>query len=131
MHDQDEIAKNTVQETRKLIEIKEEEEEKPPEDPKQKGKKDTKGKPAPKEGEKEKEKEKDKGKKDAKKKKDVKAFEPIVQVNTKEVISSNYGLANFMLTDLLKPSVRTVKLRSFLVPIQKYVVRSSLYDLLS
>jgi len=134
VHDQDEVAKNQIREYKQLGEIKYEEPEPPAEtlDPKAKGKgaaakkrepsadpkkkddkaKDAKGKDA-------------KGKKDPKKKKDVKTFEPIKNEDTREMIRNNYGMANFNLQDLLNPHLTSVKLRSHVVPVQKYENKDS------
>jgi len=103
-------------------------------DPKKGGKPGAaKGKATDKDKEKEKEKAKkeekakqdkakDKGKKDPKKKKDIKSFEPIIEEKKVDIIDTNYGIANFNLADLLKPNVRSVKLRCFIAPIQNYKV---------
>jgi hypothetical protein len=86
-----------------------------PEDPKlaKKGGKDTK-----KETKKEETK---KGGKDTKKK-DAKMGEPIrEETKPKKINDLNYGIAEFNLSDLLKPNVRDVKLRSFVFPNYQFV----------
>jgi len=69
------------------------------------------------------EKKPEKDKKDTKKKNDVKSFEPIKKENKKKIVGANYGVANLMITDLLKNNVKSLKMRSFIVPVQKTEVR--------
>eukprot|EP00330_Aristerostoma_sp_ATCC50986_P001060 CAMPEP_0114579672 /NCGR_PEP_ID=MMETSP0125-20121206/4009_1 /TAXON_ID=485358 ORGANISM="Aristerostoma sp., Strain ATCC 50986" /NCGR_SAMPLE_ID=MMETSP0125 /ASSEMBLY_ACC=CAM_ASM_000245 /LENGTH=119 /DNA_ID=CAMNT_0001770571 /DNA_START=232 /DNA_END=588 /DNA_ORIENTATION=+ len=89
------------------VKIESEEKEKTPEPVKGK-----KGKAAAKA--KESDKKKDEKPKDSKsskkapaKKKDIKSFEPILEEDTRQYITTNYGIAKFNLQDLLKPSVRS------------------------
>ncbi|KAL4490305.1 hypothetical protein ABPG72_004344 [Tetrahymena utriculariae] len=131
VHDKDEVLDNKVKQELPLLsvesKIKEiEEKNKPPEeeviDPKAK-----KGAPAKKEAPKKveppkKDAKKD-PKKDAKKKGGEIKIDPIKDVPEGPPIEyhrNNYGVACFFLTDLLKPSVRSVKLRSPIVPVKKY-----------
>ena len=139
IHDQDEVEKNNLRDFKHLVDIKYEEPEQPVEvDPKAKGKAPPGKKPV--EPEKKKEdkaketkdaKGKDaKGKKDAKKKKDVKSFEPVIEEDKRKIIRTNYGVSNFNLNDLLNPHLNSVKIRNYIVPLQKYEVYFSLYFLL-
>lgn len=130
VHDKDERLDNKVKQELPLMDvdgkIKEYlEKNKPPEeeivDPK--GKKGGKAPPpaAKKEAPKKEPPKKD-AKKDTKKKGGELKIEPIreEQIPPIEYQRNNYGVACFFLTDLLKPSVRTVKLRVPIVPLKKY-----------
>lgn len=141
IHDQDEVAKNQIREFKQLVDIKYEEPEPPVEaiDPKAKGakgaaaakaareksadpskKKDDKAKDAKDPKAKDPKAKDAKGKKDAKKKKDIKSFEPIKHEEKREFIRGNYGISNFNLNDLLNPHANSLKIRNYIVPLQKY-----------
>lgn len=129
VHDKDEVLDNKVKQELPLMsvdaKIKEiEEKNKPPEeeivDPK--AKKGAKA-PPPKKVEPPKKEVKKDPKKDVKKKGGEIKIEPIREVLEGPPIEyhrNNYGVACFFLTDLLKPSVRSVKLRAPIVPVKKY-----------
>jgi len=131
VHDKDELIDNKIKEEVGLLDveakIKEfEDRNKPPEeeiiDPKAKKAAKKEAPPPPKKEAPKKEAKKD-AKKDTKKKGGEIKVEPVKDIPTGpplEYHRSNYGVASFYLTDLLKPSVRAVKLKAPIVPVKKF-----------
>ena len=129
VHDKDMINRNVLKEMSKLIQIEEEPEEEEEEEVEEAKGKRKRGARGRKEKEKEKEEEREKGKKGKAGKGRQKKGDPISEVEAEaeetktpqiEMITNQFGICSFMLTDFLKTNVRKLKLLSAISPIKKF-----------